>query len=330
MGTATQLVGQQTQPALKPDCDSALHPPHSGECSVRTLTALIIYWGLASFANAENTPPSSQATPPPPLAAQYHLLKDEFAKSIFGSPILLNSQTGSGHAQGEVYALLDAPFTALQKTLSQPAHWCELAILHVNIKTCTYLDDQVRLFVGRKHYQTPDEAFALQYRFTQQANDQHQLNVMLTAPKGPLGTSDYLISLEAISIDARHSFIRFRYRYQFGFIAKMAMQTYLATLGRKKVGFTVVDTNKKGDAIYIKGLQGVIERNVMRYIYAIQSVLDARKSPIEHRHTAQLTRWYAYIQEHPRQLVELSREKYMSNKQRERNNQLEAQKALPP
>ena len=68
----------------------------------------------------------------------------------------------------------------------------------------------------------------------------------------------------------------------------------------------------------------------MRYIYAIQSVLDARKSPIEHRHTAQQMRWYAYIQEHPRQLVELSREKYMSNKQRERSNQLEAQKALLP
>ena len=187
----------------------------------------------------------------------------------------------------------------------------------------------MQLFVGRKHYQTPGKAFPLQYRFAQQAND-HQLSVKLTAHTGPFGTSDYLISLEATPIDEHHSFIHFQYHYQFGFMAKIAMQAYLATLGRKKVGFTVVDTDENGKAIYIKGLQGVIERNVMRYIFAIQSVLEARKSPDENRHTDQLARWYAHIQEYPRQLVELTREEYMGNKQRECRNQMEMQKALLP
>jgi hypothetical protein len=293
----------------------------------RILSVFAICCAVTGPAKAEN---ASAQTPPPALVAKYHQLKDQLAHSVFGSPILLNSTTADNLARGEVYALLEAPFAALSETLSQPAQWCELAILHINIKTCLYRADQVQFFVGRKHYQTPDEAFALQYHFAQLANDNTYLNIKLNAPDGPLGTSDYLINLEAIPIDAQHSFIRFEYRYRFGFMANIAMQTYLNTLGRNKVGFTIIGTDKNADPIFIKGLQGVIERNVMRYIFAIQSVLEARKSAVEYRHTAQLVRWYAHIQEHPKQLVELAREEYMHNKQRERSNQLEMQKALPP
>lgn len=332
MGTPAQLAGQQTQPASRLSHDSALRQCYRGNPKVQArLVALFICTCIAGFANADIAAAQSfsQTAALSPLVDQYHLLKDELAKSIFGSPILLSSEIGDGHAKGEVYALLDTPFDALNKALSQPAQWCALAILHVNIKTCTYLDDQVQLFVGRKDYQTPDEAFPLRYRFTQQTNE-HQLSVQLTAPTGPFGTSDYLISLEATPIDDQHSFIHFQYHYQFGFMAKMAMQTYLATLGRNKVGFTIVDTDENGNAIYIKGLQGVIERNVMRYIFAIQSVLEGRKSPNKNRLTEQLVQWYGHIQEHPRQLVELTREEYMDNKQREHSNQQKAQKALRP
>lgn len=302
---------------------------------MRSLTAFVICCTLASVANAAATTtptdaPSQTATTSSPLVDKFHQLKDQLAQSVFGSPILLNSETGKDHAQGEVYALLDAPFTAIEETLSQPAQWCELAILHVNIKTCTYHDDQLRFYVGRKYYQTPSQAYPLQYQFTKQSSDHHQLNIKLTAPKGPFNTSNYLIQLEAIPIDAQTSFIHFQYRYQFGLMARMAMQTYLATLGHDKVGFTQIGKDEDGEPIYIQGLQGVIERNVMRYIFAIESVLEARNSADEYRHTAQLVRWYAHIQNFPRQLVDLTREEYMDNKQRERSNQLEAQKALQP
>ena len=151
-----------------------------------------------------------------------------------------------------------------------------------------------------------------------------RIQVKLNAPDGPLGTSDYLITLEATAIDAEHSFIRFEYRYRFGYIGKLAMQTYLATLGRNKVGFTVTGTDDNDEPIYIKGLQGVIERNVMRYIFAIESVLEAKQR------TSRFQHWYNHIEEHPRQLVELTREDYLDNKQRELSNQLDGQKAMRP
>lgn len=280
--------------------------------------------------NANDTDQPTATQQQTALLARYQQLKDTLAHSIFGAPIQLNSNIHKRVAQGEVFAVLNTPLTALRKTLSQPAQWCDLAILHINIKTCLYGNDWVKFFVGRKYYQTPDAAFELQYHFSTVANTDQYLNIKLTAADGPLGTSDYLIKLEATAIDAEHSFIRFEYRYRFGFMGKLAMQTYLATLGRHKVGFTVTGTDDNGDPIYIKGLQGVIERNVMRYIFAIQSVLETKPAAGTEQHTAQLKSWYTHIEQHPRQLVELSREEYMENKKRELANQLEMQGAMQP
>ena len=111
-------------------------------------------------------------------------------------------------------------------------------------------------------------------------------------------------------------------------MGKLAMQTYLATLGRHKVGFTVTGTDDNDEPIYIKGLQGVIERNVMRYIFAIQSVLETRQT--SEQRTARFQHWYTHIEKHPRQLVELTREDYLDNKQRELSNQLDRQKTMEP
>ena len=110
-----------------------------------------------------------------------------------------------------------------------------------------------------------------------------------------------------------------------GLIADIAMRTYLSTIGRNKVGFTVTGTNGNGEPIYIKGLQGVVERNVMRYIFAIQSILDTKDLPEKIRQKAQFAHWYNAISKHRRQLVELSNEEYLNNKKQELKNQQQAQ-----
>jgi len=309
----------------------------AGRRRVRVLTLLVVccvFYSGFSLAIIPEEPDQCTAADGPtsasPLAAAYQKLKNELAQSVFGEPIILNSEIGKDYAQGDVYALLNTPFLELDTMLSQPAQWCELAILHQNIKTCTYgknetEKNQIKFYVGRKHYQEPTNAFALAYQFTVDDKDSHTLNINLSAPKGPLGTHDYLINLEAIAIDEQHSFIHFTYRYRYGFWADVAMRTYLATIGLNKVGFTVTGKNGNGEPVYIKGLQGVIERNVMRYIFAIQSVLEARQAPEESRQLEQQERWYGYISKYPKQLVELTREEYLDNKNLEIKNQQDAQ-----
>lgn len=267
-------------------------------------------------------------TDSPKLLNKYQQLKTELAHSPFGAPITLSSEEGDNHAKGEVYAVLETPFQALATILKQASQWCELAILHINIKTCTYRADQVNLFVGRKYYQTPSQARPLQYRFQALAHSDDYLHIQLSAAEGPFDTEDYLIRFEATPIDEQRSFIRFQYHYKFGWIAKLAMNTYLATLGRKKVGFTVTGKDSVGQPIYIKGIQGVVERNVMRYLLAIQAILETSKSPRERRQITRFMRWYTHTSKYPIQLVELSREKYLNNKKRELSNQRSMQANL--
>ena len=46
------------------------------------------------------------------------------------------------------------------------------------------------------------------------------------------------------------------------------MATYLHSVGRDKVGFTIVDRKPDGSPRYVKGIRGAVERNVMRYYFA--------------------------------------------------------------
>lgn len=329
MGALAQMVGQQTQHAAR--LISILSPTlAAGRLALRTLFLVIFFVTVNGSATADSTTPATTHTQldGSSLFNKYLQLKDALAQSIFGAPILFNSDIGDVHAQGEVYVLLDSSLPELILAFSKPAQWCDLVILHINIKACTYQQNQVTFYAGRKHYQTPDEAFALQYSFENLSPDEQHLKIKLSAADGPFDTSNYLIKLEAIAIDEQHSFMRFTYRYHFGFIANMAVQTYLATLGRNKVGFTVTGTDEQGQPIYIKGLQGIVERNVMRYIFAIQSMLETKKSATEYRPADGIRRWYTHIQKFPRQLVSLSFKEYRDNKKRELNNQREMQKAL--
>ncbi|MCY1186091.1 hypothetical protein D9M73_269280 [compost metagenome] len=61
--------------------------------------------------------------------------------------------------------------------------------------------------------------------------------------------------------------------------ARVAMQGYLATIGRDKVGFSIVGNNARGQPIHVGGTRGVIERNTMRYYLAIEAYLSALSAP---------------------------------------------------
>lgn len=68
------------------------------------------------------------------------------------------------------------------------------------------------------------------------------------------------------------TFTHFIYTDAFGFAGNLAMQVYLATGARNKVGFTVTKKLPNGQSIYIKGVSGIVERNDMRYYVAIEVI----------------------------------------------------------
>ena len=78
-----------------------------------------------------------------------------------------------------------------------------------------------------------------------------------------------------------------------------------------------------GKPVFIKGLQGIIERNCMRYFLALQSYLDTASFPADKRFEASLNEWYDFTLKYKRQLYEVDRKDYLSAKHREYANRLQ-------
>jgi hypothetical protein len=95
------------------------------------------------------------------------------------------------------------------------------------------------------------------------------------------------------------------------------MQTYLATVGADKVGFTLVSPGGNAPPIHVAGVRGVVERNTMRYYLAIDSYLASQREPpatqLEHR----LQSWFSAVERYPRQLHEVERSDYLAMKRAE-------------
>ncbi len=276
------------------------------------------------------------AEPPSPghtaLLEKYTSIKAELAKNQFGIPLYLLSKTDARQQLADLYGIFDYPFAALREALNSPADWCDIIPLDLNIKACTFelQSDQryLTLYAGRKYYQSPGEAYKLNFNFQVAAERPDYLDVTLDAEKGPFLTEDYRIRLEAVPLDATASFVHFSYSYRFGLLARLAMKGYLATVGRSKMGFSIAGHDKNGNPVYVGGLKGAVERNAVRYYLALQAYMDTLKLPYSERFEKRLGRWYDLAARYPEQLYEMSRDEYLDSKKREHENQLKLQKRM--
>ena len=249
-----------------------------------------------------------------------------------GVPLLVTSIEEGDRMHGEVHALLAQPFDRLACAAEQAARVvCVRAACTSTSRAAPHEQvagrDWVTFYSGRKGYESASDAYPLRLAFSLAAADAAHLQIDLSAASGPMGTGDYRISLSAIPT-AQGSFVRFSYAYRSSALSRMAARTYLATLGRDKVGFTTVGTGGDGTPQYVAGQRGIVERNAVRYYLAIQAYLEGQALPPEQRFEQALQRWFVLSERWPRQLHELDRDEYVSNKRRERAEQLKLQQAI--
>ncbi|MDT8403103.1 hypothetical protein [Sulfuriflexus sp.] len=264
------------------------------------------------------------------LQQEYQRLQGKLASNVYGIPVYIKSSSNDDNQMhGEIFGVISHPYDKVRDVLGTPATWCDIVPLHLNIKACTYQqrDKQYLLtfYTGRKFYESPDNAYIIRYLYTPLARHEDYLDIQLTADSGPLGTEDYNISVEAIPLDDDSTFLHFSFSYQHGLLANLAMGTYFLTLGSGKIGFSIVEEDESGEPVYVKGNRGVIERNVVRYYFAIQSYLVTLDVASEQRLQARLDRWFELTEQHARQLHELDKEKYLEYKHLERKDQIRLQ-----
>jgi len=253
------------------------------------------------------------------LRQKYTEIKPRFAKNQYGQPLFLESSESPGQLRGEAYALLDYPLEKVAAALRTQQQWCDVLILHLNTKYCRAAQVNggpgLTVYIGKKEPEELDQAYRVDFTYKAETSPEY-MDVRMTAGKGPMGTSDYRILVEAAPVDNRHTLLHLTYSYAYGMAGKLGMQGYLATVGASKVGFTVTG-NEGGQPSYIGGVRGVVERNTMRYYLAIDSYLKEMDAAPGDQQERRLRNWFSATERYARQLREVEREDYMEMKRAE-------------
>ena len=291
---------------------------------------------LCAIAALTGNPAHAQIAPAPPqsgvarqLAEKHADLKEALANNAYGRPLFLESTESGDLISGNAYAVLDAPFIAVSTAFRSATTWCDVMILHINTKYCRVVPGSnpttLKVHVGKKTPQTLQDSFPLEFVMRQVNATNSLLVVQLNAENGPLGTSNYRIELQAAPIESNKTFMHLRYAYEYGIAGRLAMQGYLATGGRGKVGFsTKTPATANAKVSYVGGARGAVERNTMRYYLAIDAYLQSLQLPPDVQVNARLEKWFDATEQYSVQLREADKSSYMVMKkseiQRQQNN----------
>lgn len=262
------------------------------------------------------------------LRASYERLTPKLHNNAFNRSLYIESQESSNELEGDIYALVAQPFSVVSAALNDPSgkptNWCEVLILHLNVKYCRAGQDAegstLTVNLGRKMEQRLKDSHPVEFRYRVLASGKTYFATSLSAAQGPMSTHDYRIILEAMPTDSNQTFIHLTYAYGFGMAGKIAMKGYLSTMARDKVGFTPVGTRPDGKPKYIGGVRGVVERNAMRYYVAIESFLNA---PGEDQFEKRLKACIETLEQYATQLHEVDRATYVEMKRNEHKRMLE-------
>jgi len=290
------------------------------ETRLAWLTGLLLAWIVFSSAGlALASAPDTQSAAS--LHAQYASLGKRLQQNPFKRALTLDSSQSSKALKGDIYALVDSPFSTVSSALHDAEDWCDVLILHINIKYCRAragkANTVLTVSIGKKIPQPVEDAYPIKFLYRVAAATPKYLEIHLNAKNGPLSTRNYHIQLQAVPVGSSQTFLHLTYSYDYGVAGRLAMKTYLATIGRGKVGFTMIGELRDGQPEYIGGMRGVVERNTMRYYLAIDAYLGALAAPPPVQLQKRLHRWFTATEQYPRQLREVSRTAYMDMKRSE-------------
>jgi len=284
------------------------------------LTRVLLAWiALSSAGLSFASVPDAQSAAS--LHAQYASLGERLLYNPFRRTLALDSSESSSDLKGDIYALVDYPFPTVSAALNSAEDWCDVLILHINTKYCHAATDKTRtvltVHIGKKTPQPIKDAYPIEFSYRGVAATAKYLEIQLDAQEGPLGTRDYRIQLQAVPVGDDRTFLHLTYSYAYGLAGRLAMKTYLATIGSGKVGFTRTGKQSGGQPEYIGGMRGLAERNTMRYYLAIDAYLGALASPSPLQFQKRLHSWFTATEQYPRQLREVNRTAYIDMKRGE-------------
>ena len=153
----------------------------------RLLALVLPLFAVAAHAEPERGPAVA-------LRQTYAALAVRLAASPFGRPLVLESRQSDGRVQGAVYAVVDHAFDELKSALDGTRQWCEVLILHLNVKDCRSTPGGgLAVFLGRKTPQPPEQAQRLDFDYRTVA---HAADFMEAVVEAESGNYVYVVDAE--------------------------------------------------------------------------------------------------------------------------------------
>ena len=232
----------------------------------------------------------------------------------------------------DIYGTIKYPFDIVKNELQLPTNWCDIVLLHSNVRASTYKkvnDTWLLTLYNVKKFQDPlKDAYQMNFEYRVIAQRIGFFAISLAAREGIFSTKDHQFRLEAIPLDEERTFIHLRYSYRYSRLGYFLMKSYFSIFGGGKIGFSVIGTDSDGNPVYVGGLRGAVEGNVLRYYLTILAYMDTLKIPVEQRFEKRMSQWYDLTARYKRQLFEMESEEYLTYKRQDQESQLILQGAL--
>jgi len=259
------------------------------------------------------------------LIDKYHKIEKELEKSSLTIPFYVESSVSKNASHVDIYGTIKYPFDIVENELQLPTNWRDIVLLHSTVRPCTYKkgnDTWLLTLYNVKKFQDPlKDAYQMNFEYRVIAQQPGFFAISLAAREGPFRTKDHQFGLEAISLDQARTFIHLRYSYSYSRLGYFLMKSYFSIFGGGRIGFSVIGTDSDGNPVYVGGLRGAIEGNVLRYYLTILAYMDTLKIPVEQRLEKRMSQWYDLTARYKRQLFEMGREEYLTYKRQDQESQ---------
>jgi hypothetical protein len=266
------------------------------------------------------------------LIDKYHKIEKELKKSSSVIPFYLESSMSQNASHVDIYGTIKYPFDIVENGLQLPTNWCDIVLLHTEVRACTYKKVNntwlLTLYNVKKFRDPLEDAYPMKFEYHVIAQQLGFFAISLSAREGPFGTKDHQIGLEVLPLDEGRTFIHLRYSLRYNPLGYFLMKSYSSIFGGGRIGFSVIGTDRDGNPVYVGGLRGAIESDVLRYYLAILAYMDTLKIPIEQRFEKRMSQWYDLTARYKRQLFEMEKEEYLTHKRQDQESQLILQEAL--
>ena len=257
---------------------------------------LFSQWGAISYGD------DSSRSGPESLLDKYHEIGKELEKNSGPVPFHVESSVNKNAAHADIYGTIKHPFEMVQNELLVPTNWCDILLPHLNVRACTYkkVNDTWLLNVYNvdKFSEPLEDAYQMKFVYRVSELQPVYFDIALTAHEGPSHTKDHQFGFEKMPLEKNITFIHLRYSFGYSALGYFLMKIF----GGTKIGFSITGTDSAGNPVYVGGLRGSVERDVVCYYLAILAYLETLKAPSDQRFGRRISQWYDLMARFKKQL----------------------------